>query len=254
MRGSVEEPLTCRTILLQVRNPGDPARDDEHRAFATRLNVSPSAIRTVDVLTETLGPQTHADVDVVLVGGSGEYSVLDDAPPIHRFIDYLALVSNSGTPFFASCFGFQALVLGLGGEVVKDEDNAEVGTYDLELTEAGVADPLFGTLPRAFKAQLGHKDQVRRLPECLVNLASSPRTRIQAYRMTGRPVYATQFHPELTWLENRARFERYYEEYGRVFGEEAAKAQLDGHQPSPEVNTLLPAFVEQFVHGAGEGT
>jgi GMP synthase (glutamine-hydrolysing) len=250
-------PRTHLFTLLQARNPSDPARDDEHRAFADKLGVSVEDIRAVDVLTERLEDGLMGAAHAMLVGGSGEYSVLDDDPRIRAFIDFLARVTHAGHPMFASCFGFQALALGLGGAVVHDEDNAEVGTYDLSLTDAGTDDPIFGALPADFKAQLGHKDQVSRLPAGCLNLARSPRTAHQAYRVEGRPVYATQFHPELSYLENRARFERYYEEYGRVFGEEAARAQLEGHQPSPEANTLLLRFAQRFVPqavgGAGEG-
>lgn len=215
-------------------------------------------IEPVDVLTTRLHAGIRDGADAVFVGGSGEYSVLDDLPAIKGFIDFVAETAESGTPMFASCFGFQALVVGLGGTVVADEDNAEVGTYDLALTAAAASDPVFSALPTRFKAQLGHKDQARVLPTQCVHLASSERTRFQAYRVAGKPVYATQFHPELTWLENRARFERYYVEYGKLFGEEAAKAQLDGHQPSPEANTLLPRFMAACVAGwnapsAGEG-
>jgi GMP synthase (glutamine-hydrolysing) len=181
------------------------------------------------------------------VGGSGQYSVLDDDPRIHRFVSFLAEISTTGFPVFASCFGFQAIVLGLGGEVVADEDNAEVGSYDLELTDEGAADPLFSALPREFIAQLGHKDQARRYPSGMLNLASSPRTPRQAFRLVGFPVYGTQFHPELTWQENRARFQRYMKEYGKLFGAEAAQRQLDSHRPSLESNNLLGAFVDLFV-------
>jgi len=243
--------------LLQARNPSDPARADEHRAFADKLGLSVDRIRAVDVLTEPLDKQLLEGSHALLVGGSGEYSVLDDLPAIRRMIDFLAMAAESGHPMFASCFGFQALAVGLGGSAVHDEANAEVGTYDLRLTDAGTVDPLFGALPPAFKAQLGHKDQVDRLPGCCINLAESDRTAYQAYRVEGRPVYATQFHPELSYLENRARFERYYAEYGRVFGEAAARAQLEGHLPSPEANTLLMRFARAFVpnalNGAGEG-
>lgn len=250
-------PRTHLYTLLQARNPSDPARLDEHAAFANKLGVGVTEIRTVDILTERLDDGLMDAAHAMLVGGSGEYSVLDDVPPIRAFIDYLARVAESGHPMFASCFGFQALALGLGGTVEHDEDNAEVGTYDLELTPAGAADPLFGALPSGFKAQLGHKDQVRRMPAACTNLASSSRTQNQAYRVDGQPVYATQFHPELSWRENRARFERYFVEYGRVFGEEAALAQLEGHKPSPEANTLLHRFAVGFVPEAaaraGEG-
>lgn len=244
-----------RYILLQARNPGDPARLDEQAAFAARLEVPGSAIRAVDVLREPLGTELFEEADVILVGGSGEYSVLDEVAPIRAFIDFLARAAEEGPPIFASCFGFQALVLGLGGEVVSDEDNAEVGTYWLERTPEAAEDLLFGALPTRFRAQLGHKDRASRLPGTVVGLASSERAPHQALRVAGRPVYATQFHPELTWLDNRGRFERYMDQYGRLFGREEAVRRLESHVPSPEANTLLGRFVDLVVlGGAGQGS
>ena len=239
--------------LLQVRNPGDPAKADEHKAFADRLGVDPGQLFSIDALAGRLGPAHTEACDALLIGGSGQYSVLDDDPRIKGFVDDVAQVSHSGLPVFASCFGFQALVLGLGGTVVCDEDNAEVGTYDLWLTDDGASDPLFSALGAQFTAQLGHKDQARRMPAGMRNLASSDRTQMQALRLDGWPVYGTQFHPELTWQENRGRFLRYMKEYGKLFGDEAAQRQLDSHRPSDAANALLGAFVDQFVAPRAQG-
>jgi GMP synthase (glutamine-hydrolysing) len=150
-------------------------------------------------------------------------------------------------PVFASCFGFQALVLGLGGDVVADEDNAEVGSYRIRLTEAGQQDGFFGVLPSEFMAQLGHKDRASRLPDQLQCMAYSEKAPVQAVRMAGRPVFATQFHPELTGYNNRQRFLGYMEQYGRLFGEEEAQRRLDSHVDSPEANSLLRRFVDEFI-------
>jgi len=177
--------------------------------------------------------------------------VLDEGPEIQRFCAYLAELTGGDTPVFASCFGFQALALGLGGEVIHDEDHAEVGTYELELTEEGTRDELFGALPEHFLAQLGHKDRVFRPPEGVTTLARSPWSPFQAFRVTGKPIYATQFHPELTWVDNKVRFKGYMEQYGSLFGHEAALSKLHGHRPSPEANDLPSRFVEHFLLGQG---
>ena len=246
-----------RFALLQARSPQDPARDEEHAAFAARLSLPPQAIRAVDIFTQPLDQALLDGTDVLLVGGAGEYSVLDDLPPIHRFIDFLGEAAAQGRPTFASCFGFQALVLALGGEVISAPDRAEVGSYTLWRTPEASDDPLFGTLPDTFIAQLGHKDQASRLPDAVLNLASSERTVYQALRVRGAPVYATQFHPELTWLDNRRRFERYMPIYGKLFGEAEAQERLDSHTPGPESNTLIARFVDEIARPAlqgGEGT
>ena len=233
-------------VLLQARNRTDPAREDEFRCFLARLGARAEQVRQVDILTERLDDSMMRDADVLLVGGSGEYSVLDDHPPIRRFGSYLAEFSSSGVPVFASCFGFQALALALGGEVIHDDDHAEVGTYELRLTEAGAEDELFGSFPRQFKAQLGHKDRVARLPDGMQSLAESELCPTQAFRLPGLPVYATQFHAELDWRANKERFRGYMDTYGRLFGEREAIRKLLGHTPSPEANDLVRRFVEHF--------
>lgn len=241
------EPFeSLRFTLLQARNADDPARIDEHNAFADRLGISAGRLRPVDILTRTLDQGLLEDTDVLLVGGSGEYSVLDDHPAVHRFIDFLCEVADTDQPMFASCFGFQALALGLGGEVIEDDDHAEVGTYVLDLTEAGRGDRLFSALPANFDAQLGHKDRVSRLPGGVQPLARSELCPIQAFCLPGKPVYATQFHAELSWRENKERFRGYMATYGALFGEKEALHKLYSHRPSPDANALLSRFVEAF--------
>lgn len=242
-----DSPASPRYLLLQVRNPGDPAREDEHQCFAARLRAPLDRVQAYDVLREPLHADALHGFDAVLVGGSGQYSVLDELAPIRRFITFVAEIAESGLPMFASCFGYQALVVGLGGSVVADPDHAEVGSYPLQRTPEADGDPVFGALPSPFVAQLGHKDRADRLPSGVVNLASSERAPFQALRVTGRPVYATQFHPELLWSDNRARFLRYMPEYGSLFGAEAAQQQLDSHRPGPEANALLERFADHFL-------
>ncbi len=235
-----------RFALLQARNPEDPSRGEEHDCFARRLGVPLETVQAVDMLTAEPGPALWADCDALLVGGSGEYSVLEGHPAITAWIAFLGETARHGHPTFASCFGFQMLTLGLGGEVVHDEDNAEVGTFEVRLTDAGRGDPLFGQLPGAFLAQEGHKDRAERLPPGCVHLASTPRARFQALRVGDGPVYATQFHPELDWDDQRTRFLRYFEMYSDVFGLDEARRRADAFRPTPESCSLLRRFREHL--------
>jgi GMP synthase (glutamine-hydrolysing) len=228
-----------RFALLQVRNATDPVRGEERLCFATQLGVDQTQVVTVDVLTETLGPQTLEGFDALLVGGSGEYSVVDAVPPVRRMIDFCGEVAEQNFPTFASCFGFQALTLALGGEVITDAERGEVGTFELERTDDAVDDPLFCSLPTRFFAQEGHKDRATRLPQGATCLARSERAPFQALRWKDHDVWATQFHPEMTDADNRLRVERYSERY-RKEGEEA----LASSRPSVEANDLLKRFVD----------
>ena len=235
-----------RFILLQARNPNDLAKIEEQQSFAQRLNVDIGCIHSVDILQDELHLDLLLGSNALLVGGAGEYSVLDNDQRIKRFISFLGEVSNHQTPTFASCFGFQALVLALGGQIVKDVARAEVGTYLLKTTVHAQEDVLFSAFPNEFWAQLGHQDQASVLPESVIHLASSERTHYQAFKVKDSPIYATQFHPELTESDNRKRFARYMPIYGALFGEEEAQRRMDSHRPSIESNQLLLNFKKQF--------
>ncbi|MCA9569990.1 MAG: type 1 glutamine amidotransferase, partial [Myxococcales bacterium] len=170
--------------LLQARTPGDPVRDEERGSFAARLGVPVSDVLPYDCLSRRTDAREVADgVDAVLVGGSGKFSIFDPEPWLPAFIDALGALADDQVPMFASCFGFQGLVMALGGRVERDEDNAEVGTYALDVTGASADDPVFRGMPARFNAQLGHKDRATVLPEACVLLASSPRCPYQAFRV-----------------------------------------------------------------------
>ncbi len=240
-----------RVTLIQARTAGDPARDHEHACFAARMGLAPEQIACVSIFSDNLADIDLAQTDAVLVGGAGQYSVLDDLDSIRSFIAYLGYLATAPetaeVPVFASCFGFQALVVAMGGEVICDADHAEVGSYLLTLRPDGEGDPLFGSLPQQFWAQLGHKDRANGMPNGLTDVAYSERCPHQATRVVGRPQFATQFHPELSAGDNRARFLRYMEEYGKLFGKEAAQERLNSHRPGLEACALLDHFVEIFV-------
>lgn len=241
-----------RFSLLQCRNPDDPVRAEELSCFAARLGVPEHHIRPIDILRDPMN-DVFDHVDCVLVGGSGDYSVLDPLPQIARFIGVLVDACERDFPMFASCFGFQALAKGLGGYIVHDEDNAEVGSYELTKLPLAAEDPLFRDIPETFVAQLGHKDRAETLPGSLLPLARSERVPFQAFRVAEAPIYGTQFHPEMTDQDNRRRLERYMDKYGHgLFGPEEALRRLESHRPSPHSNALLPRFVKLFVREEGE--
>ena len=188
--------MALKVLLLQARNPEDPVREEERQSFSTKTGLPLEQIVPHDLLS---GPPSIATVrrfDAVMVGGSGDYYVSKRSlPDFDAQLELLATVAATGFPMFASCFGFQILVQALGGSIVHDPVNVEVGTYDLCLTGEGLEDPLLGRLPSVFAAQLGRKDRAERLPDGVLHLASSQRSLYQSFRIPNRPIWATQFHP-----------------------------------------------------------
>jgi GMP synthase (glutamine-hydrolysing) len=228
--------------LLQARNQDDPVREEEVACFVRQLDVRAEQVTPIDIFSARYDDGMFERFDALLVGGSGEYSVLDDDPAIKRFIDFVGYAAERGHPLFASCFGFQALALALGGEVVHDETRAEVGTFELQLTTDGERDELFAALPPRFWAQEGHKDHVVHLPSDAVHLASSERSVMQALRLADKPVWATQFHPELREEDNRQRVMRYRDRYAKEVDRVLAIMR-----PSEHPGGLLARFARRLV-------
>lgn len=174
--------------------------------------------------------------DAVIIGGSGDFSVVErDQPFIDPMVGLLRQLVDRRFPIFGCCFGFQLLVDAMGGKVVRDPGNAEIGSFEVELTDEGARDPLFGQLPQTFVAQMGHFDRAEDLPAGVASLARSDLCAHQALKVPDAPIWATQFHPELDRKGNRTRCVAYIKEFGKF---EDYKAL-----PSPEALTILSKFL-----------
>ncbi len=234
-----------RYLLLQVRNPDDPMRGHEVDCFASTLRCPPSRIRAVDLLRDRPGRAAFDDADIVLLGGSGDYSVAEGGPWMEFALDAMRGLHEMSKPTFASCWGFHAMAKAMGGDVVTDPARAEVGTLDVRLTPAGEQDPVFGSLPATFHAQAGHEDTVDPLPADAVLLAASDRAN-QAFRFAGKPIYCTQFHPELTretLLDRLRAYPKYVEAITGLPYDEFVETRT---HPS-ETGALLLRFVEEVM-------
>lgn len=238
-------------LLFQIRDPDDAMLAQELNCFAGKLEPLKKSrsysLETCNIIGNSNGySQVWKEYDVVLVGGSGDYGCVDNNESwFLRFCDVLRDIVEADKPMFCSCFGHQALARALGGSVIKDRSRAELGTLEVTLNEQGRSDPLLSTLEGTFLAQFGHNDQVEVLPEGAINMASTPRCPVQAYKLQGKPVYSTQFHPELSFLENRERAQRYFAVYDPELAHPDNLEKL--FKPSEPASALLPRFMELFV-------
>lgn len=238
-----------RYLLLQARDDHDPMREHEVDCFARALGVDRGQIGTVDLIAGTLEEHMVSTTDVFLLGGSGDYSATSDDPWLHRALDSMRAIHASGTPTFASCWGFQAMARAMGGRVIHDPEHAEIGSHELHTTEAGRTDPVFAGVGASFWSQMGHEDRVIELPPNATLLASTKLVEQQAYRFDDAPIYCTQFHPELdleALLLRLERYPKYVERFAGVPFEEFVKDQRE----TPEQESLLRDFVERVVLGS----
>jgi GMP synthase (glutamine-hydrolysing) len=238
-------------LLLQARNLGDAMLAHEVNCFSTAMGLADGELVAINVCERLPTPTELRSCAAILIGGSGDYSVLDDDGWIRAFVNWVREeIVLSGKPTFASCFGFQILVLAIGGRMIRDPRNMELGTFGLALTPAAVDDPLFKALPQVFDAQVGHKDRATVLPDGVHALAGSALCPLHAFRVGHLPIWATQFHPELNELTMADRFRRYRAAYGPPGPDtdtSADEAFLGALRPTDEASLLLGLFTRWVV-------
>ena len=110
---------------------------------------------------------------------------------------------------------------------------------DVQLTEAGVSDPIFTNMPSTQRALQWHSVQVTRCPANTRILAKSSACANQAMRV-GKNAWSMQYHVEVepdtvsTWSQVPA----YRQALINSLGEAALPAMLD------EASSQLPAFMQ----------
>ncbi len=237
-------------LLLQVRNRDDPMRQHEVDCFARAFQCDPQQIFVHDLLAGAPTVRQLNAVDMVVLGGSGDYSVAEGGDWLPPVLEAMRELFDLSKPTFASCWGFQALAKALGGEVVTDLDRAELGTVEVFLTDEGLADPLFSFLGERFLAPMGHQDCVVELPPGAIRLASSELVSNQAFRFPDKPIYCTQFHPELDRHDLLERV-RAYPKYVESITGETIESFAARCRETPKSNQLLGRFLRHLRSHAG---
>jgi len=237
--------VSPKVLLLQARRPEDPMAAHEVQAFKAQCTLEPDDFHVWNLVEAAPSLPHCQNYDAIIIGGSGDFYVSKrDQPHFVPFLDVLASLVAKSLPIFGVCYGYQSLAEVLGGKVDHLPHQAEVGTYSLDLTPAGLADPLLGQMPSRFKVQQGHKDQVTVHPSTGVNLAVSQRCPHQAFRIEDKPIWGVQFHPELTHVGNKERFVYYLEGYATAFTEEEQEDIMSRFDESPEASSLLQKFLD----------
>ncbi len=131
-------------------------------------------------------------------------TIYEDDPKVTRQIEFSRLVFAIGRPQFGSCWGLQMAAVAAGGEVRKNPRGREMGfARKLRLTAEGRRHPMYEGKPDVFDGFISHLDEVTRLPNGGVLLATNEHTRVQALEVrSGQGVFwATQYHPEYELAE-----------------------------------------------------
>ena len=233
-----------RLVLLQVRNELVSLKQ-EQSCFIDRCRV---ARRQFDFINLVDNPNIRWDdvehAHAVLIGGAGAFSVTREHPFTAPLREVIQRLVDDGRPVFGACWGHQFLADLGGGTVIEDKERSEVGTFEIQLTPAGIADSLLAEFPGRFHVQLGHNDRVSELGPGWVDLAQSEVCPNQLIRLDGKPVYGTQFHSEMDEERLRERILVFLKDY--VADEAAYQKILQSLRPSIEADRLLELFLERY--------
>tara|TARA_Y100000590_G_C15671504_1_gene996423 strand:+ start:1162 stop:1854 length:693 start_codon:yes stop_codon:yes gene_type:complete len=140
------------------------------------------------------------DVDSWIITGS-KYSVYDNLEWIKLIKPFIKEIAATNKPILGICFGHQLLAEVLGGKVEKNPKGWELGSYNIELTDAGKENILFDGIDDNEVFYESHQDAVLELPNNSISLAKSMKSN-QSF-LYGDNVYGVQFHPEFSWNVTR---------------------------------------------------
>ncbi len=128
----------------------------------------------------------------IILSGS-PFSVNDPNAPNP---DIAGMAAN--LPLLAICYGAQLLAKQSGGEVGKSS-HREYGRAHLQDV---VPDPLLATISTGSQVWMSHSDTIKHLPADFTVIARTEAIPVAAYKASAayapNPVYAIQFHPEVT--------------------------------------------------------
>lgn len=191
-----------KPFLLLASRAEDAAAEDEYAAYLRYAGLAAEELRRIRLEAAPLPDFDLTEYSGVIVGGS-PFTSSDPAShksaTQHRVEQELARlldrIVEQDFPFLGACYGVGTLGAHQGA-VIDRTFGEQLGGVEIELTEAGLADPVLHGMPRRFTAFTGHKEACTRLPSHAVLLASSQACPVHMFRIK-QNLYATQFHPEL---------------------------------------------------------
>ena len=157
--------------------------------------------------------------------------------------EYLSHIVGSDKPVIGVCCGGQIIARLLGGEVVRSPSK-EVGGYNVKLTEAGIADPLFRDFPVDVPVFHWHNDMFK-VPPRGRQIARGDPCPIQAYAW--RNIRGVLFHLEINHLEAERWASAYPEELAAV-GKTRDQVLEECHVRETEMSRLAEKLIDNFLN------
>ena len=137
-----------------------------------------------------------------LIWGGSSLNIYNDCIEIRRQISFMKECFKNINKILAICWGMQVAVTAAGGEVKKANNGAHIGiANDIEINENGLKHPLYKSKNQKFNSPAFNFDEVVKLPEGAIHLASNKINKIQSIQFNKgiSEVWGLQYHPEITY-------------------------------------------------------
>jgi GMP synthase (glutamine-hydrolysing) len=240
-----------KPFLLLASRAEDAAADEEYELYLRYGGLAPGQLRRIRLEAAPLPDLDLSDYSAVIVGGS-PFTSSDPSDhksqTQHRVERELAVLLDRTVeqdfPFLGACYGVGTLGRHQGA-LIDRTFGEQLGGVEIELTQAGLADPLLHGMPQRFTAFTGHKEACTKLPSHAVLLASSRACPVHMFRIK-QNLYATQFHPELDAEGLVTRID-IYRHAGYFPPESAEELMADARRyTATEPMRILKNFVERY--------
>lgn len=230
-----------KVVLFQVRDD-EEERKLEYESFKRATKLGDQQLVAFDAINRVPDASSFYGAQAVIIGGS-KYSVFDDVPNLAALIETVKAAREQKKPMLGICFGAQLIAQTFGGQVVRDKEHEERGTFTMQASDDALFDMLFSDTADSFPAQCSHHDTIVKLPPAATLLASSTRCATQAFSIPGTDIYGFQFHPE----RSKADFEKLIERKkndSSVASYNLASIKLE---ESPDAEQLVVKFIDRIV-------
>ena len=163
-----------------------------------------------DLALDVVNPSSDADIQNYnnnlqkydgLIWGGSSLNIYNDTPEIRKQIEFMKNCQNKVKNILAICWGMQVAVTAAGGQV-KKADSPHIGiAKEIEINKHGLEHPLYENKEKKFNSPAFNFDEVVKLPEGAVPLASNKINKIQSIHFKSgiSEVWGLQYHPEITY-------------------------------------------------------
>jgi len=186
--------------IIQTGKPIDTVLNkyaDFDALFYNQMQLDASQFKTFNVFETLKFPEIKSLAGIIITGSPS--MVTDKEDWSEKTIEWLKQFIELEIPILGVCYGHQMLARALGGEVNWNPNGRQIGTIQMQLTDAAHSDSLLSAVienkQNAIKFNATHLQSVTLLPKDVILLGSTKLDPNHCFRYKNH-IWGAQFHPE----------------------------------------------------------